>query len=610
MKTNKLAKICANSNCKKPFDTSNKSKRYCDACTPNERVKVPKQALPEKECDQCQTQFVPRTKVARFCSSQCNIRYHHANQSKKPEKPKLPLCKLCDEPFTAHGKGRHLYCPTCRDKHPTTMPHKSKNPCEQCGEYFTHMRPIARFCSRKCQGLWINKQGLGPRLNDDELLERIVSVIKMHERSLSQEELLQEVGTTHKALKGRAWTMNFLYQAAGRTYERAELGSRFADSVGEVLLEVFTGMEIEPDKDLPGMRGFKDGILRADFYIRELNLIVEADGEQHIDGGHNPEKIDYIRANDRLKDEYAAANGITLIRIPETLDRRLIKARLLQGIRRDRPRFRLLNHSNSLNESGTARRRIIRGITPDRPKNIRGSKGEALTDVYCRGCHERPSYKNKNTYLCAKCWDVSRDLYHTSRALQAEDVLSLKEEIVNFVKNRGRYVWQTEVYLYLRQVSIEDLKKHGIKVATICRELGLFAPEDDRIGREMVQRVKEFVLNYINTHKTLPSLRDVLKQVGIDHTTLWTYLNYDKFVAGLGGSDRAIIRYRFRDAEEFLESASEVVRKAGRSMPMTEIIEKVGISYPSYLEHFKSVRSEDIHDRAGVPRFTRKHSVK
>jgi hypothetical protein len=120
--------------------------------------------------------------------------------------------------------------------------------------------------------------------------------------------------------------------------------------------------------------------------------------------------------------------------------------------------------------------------------------------------------------------------------------------------------------------------------------------------------VKDFVLNHLNVHGKLPGLRLVLKEVGIDHTTLWTYMDYDQFVAGLGGKDRAIVRYRFRDAEDFLNAAADVVKMAGRSMRMTEIVKAVGISYPSYLSNFKSVRSEDIHDRAGVARFSRENT--
>lgn len=465
------------------------------------------------------------------------------------------------------------------------------------------MRPEARFCSRKCSSTLVNATGQGPRYVDSELLARIATVINSHERCLAQEELITEVNISHKVLRARDWTMEFLYNSAGRTYELPHLASRFEDRVFSVLSELVPGMVIEDDKTLPGMLGFKKGEQRADLFIHELNLLVEADGDQHLDGRGDLENLDYIQANDRLKNNYALSNGITLIRIPYTVDTRSIKAQLLRGIRRAHPRFRLLKPSNA---SAPARRMPARREVSDRPKRKRGEMGPVLDNVYCRGCHERPSFKNRNTPLCPKCWIRWKELWIAPPALQAEDVPALKGEIEAFVKSRGRYVWQPEVYLHFRQVSSDELKKHGINVATICRELGLFAPEDDGIGRETVQRVVDFVTKYREEHDKLPKLTKVLAAVGIDHTTIWTYMDYDKFIVSLGGRSSADVRYRFLDAEDFLTAAAEFVRKAGRSMPMTEIVEAVGICYPAYLSNFKSVRSEDIHDRAGVPRMSRK----
>jgi hypothetical protein len=391
--------------------------------------------------------------LTKFCPTCCQKRQIGGNKTRTAE------CKHCQQLFSSSGRGRALYCGPCREKYPNTLPRHSEKPCENCGKHFTHMRQEARFCSFKCSSTWVNATGQGPRHNDDELLARIVGVINKHERCLSQEELIAEVGTSHKVLAAREWSMAFLYTSAGRSYEAPVLNSRFEDRVYSVLSEIVPGMVIEHDKTL--------------------------------------------RAN---------------------------------------------------------------------------------------------------------CWDRSNKLWLTSRALQEDDIPTLKDELVAFIQSRGRYVWHPEVYMYFRSVSIDDLKKHGIKVATICRELGLFAPEDDRLGRETVQRVKDFVLNHLNVHGKLPGLRLVLKEVGIDHTTLWTYMDYDQFVAGLGGKDRAIVRYRFRDAEDFLNAAADVVKMAGRSMRMTEIVKAVGISYPSYLSNFKSVRSEDIHDRAGVARFSRENT--
>ena len=627
--------------CEILFTPTSKQAHLCSKnCRDGYWARENKKTQPIRPCRECGVDFMPRDMNANFCQAKCRQNFNRKKANERGRQPvnaevscvecgdsfvrlnslnkscpdctekrriggnkmRTVKCQLCHESFPCSGAGRYRYCSACREKYPTTIPQQSKKPCEQCGEPFTHMRKDARFCSFTCSSKWLNATGQGPRYDDSELLARIVTVINSHERCLSQEELLAEARVTHKVLLAREWTMEFLYTSAGRSYDAPVLNSRFEERVYSVLSDLVPGMVIEHDKTLPGMLGFKKGEQRADLFIQELNLLVEADGDQHLDGRGDLENLDYIQANDRLKNNYALSNGITLIRIPYTVDTRSIKAQLLRGIRRAHPRFRPLKPSNT---SAPARRMPARRNTSNRPKIKRGEKGVPVSDIYCRGCHERPSYKHGKTYLCATCWERSGELWLTSRALQVDEILTLKDELDAFIKGRGRYVWHPEVYLHFRPVSAADLKRVGIKVATICRELGLFAPEDDRIGQETVQRVKDFVINHLNVHEKLPMLRKVLKEVGIDHTTLWTYMDYDQFVAGLGGRDRAIIRYRFRDAGEFLKAAADVVLKAGRSMRMREIVDAVGISYPTYLSNFKSVRSEDIHDKAGVPRFSR-----
>lgn len=621
MKKKKYEKICKS--CTTEFVTRWSTAHYCDRCNPNKREKFLTKEFPEKKCDHCATPFNPKTKVNRFCSFGCNRKYFGSRQYlKNDEKTNCGdgyleidfkvsrICNLCSREFEPKGKGRHLYCLACRERYPTTKPRQSENPCKQCGKPFTHMRPKVRFCSSKCSSTWTNANGHGPRHDDDALLGRFVAVISRHERCLSKEELIMESGSSAKAMDTRNWSMRSLYEHAGRSYDPPVLSSRFADRVYSVISEIVPDMEIEFDKPLPGMHGFKGGKLRADFFIRDLDLIVEADGKQHLTGRDDLDRLDYIRANDRLKDEYAEANGLTLIRIPETVDSRSIKARLLRGIRRARPRFRQHNPSNADSTSGSVRRMPTRRNVSDRPAKKRGEMGEPEPDIYCRGCHARPSFKNKGTYLCEKCWGKSHDLWLTSRVLQKNQVTEIRSKIEDYIRDKCRYVWQSEIYLYCCHFSITDLKKNGIVVAKICRSLGFFAPEDDGISRATVSRVKDFVSKYHGVHRKYPGVRTMMKELGIDHQTLWSYMDYNKFIEDLGGRAVSHVRFRYSSNDEFLHAAAQVVEAAGHPMPMTSIFEALGICYPAYLANFKLVRSEHIHDLAGVPRMTRKRREK
>ena len=229
-------------------------------------------------------------------------------------------------------------------------------------------------------------------------------------------------------------------------------------------------------------------------------------------------------------------------------------------------------------------------------------KGNPLADVYCRGCHARPSFKNISTYLCNKCWDRWNEVRRSAKVLDESEVGFFKEELTAFIKARNRYVWHPEVYLYFRPVSIDELKKHGIKVATICRELRLFAPPDDRITRETVERVEKFVTEYMKAHQKVPGVREVLAWTKLDHTTLWSCMDFEEFVRDLGGKINTDVRYRFRNENDFLLAAAEVVKKAGCPLHMTVILEEMGVSYPAYLDNFGAVTSEEIHEKAGISR--------
>lgn len=231
------------------------------------------------------------------------------------------------------------------------------------------------------------------------------------------------------------------------------------------------------------------------------------------------------------------------------------------------------------------------------------SRGTPLDDVYCRGCHSRPSYKNINTYFCGTCWDRWNQYRRNAQVLNDSDVAGYKTELIDFIRERDHYVWQPEPYLYLRPIAATDLKRHNIKIPSICRDLRLFAPADDRISQETAQRVRDFAMNFLESHSKTPSVREVLSGTGLDHTTLWSCLDYEQFIANLGGKIETDVRYRFRDNDDFLQAAAQVVREAGCPLQMTSILEVLGVCYPAYLSNFKSVSPQEIHHAAGVGRF-------
>jgi very-short-patch-repair endonuclease len=64
--------------------------------------------------------------------------------------------------------------------------------------------------------------------------------------------------------------------------------------------------------------------LRFDFYIPDLNLIIEYDGKQHFRKGttgiFTEERYKQIHLYDKVKNDYCESHNINLLRIPYTLD--------------------------------------------------------------------------------------------------------------------------------------------------------------------------------------------------------------------------------------------------------------------------------------------------
>ena len=88
----------------------------------------------------------------------------------------------------------------------------------------------------------------------------------------------------------------------------------FEEMVFEMLSELFQEVIIIRQATFQDLISDKNRKLRFDFYLPELNLLVEADGPQHFDESakHYTERLVY---NDNIKNSYAEDKKITLIRV-------------------------------------------------------------------------------------------------------------------------------------------------------------------------------------------------------------------------------------------------------------------------------------------------------
>ena len=188
------------------------------------------------------------------------------------------------------------------------------NICKQCNkEYssvytqnsgYTYTNLNTVFCSKKCATTY--QRG---SLSIDILEKEIIDFVISKNRYCTQEERHKGIKRSSKTLIKFKISIKNIQNNIGFTKSK----SHFEEQVLSHLKKYFTDIECEKTfKNLLSPKGFN---LRIDFYIKKFNLIIEADGRQHLDI-NNPWYKSYYANCDLLKNNYAKKHNINIIRIP------------------------------------------------------------------------------------------------------------------------------------------------------------------------------------------------------------------------------------------------------------------------------------------------------
>jgi very-short-patch-repair endonuclease len=72
--------------------------------------------------------------------------------------------------------------------------------------------------------------------------------------------------------------------------------------------------------------------LPFDFYLSDLNTIIEYDGQQHFKPVWGEEALKKLQRLDKIRNQYCKKNGIKLIRIPYTMKKEEIEPYILKEL--------------------------------------------------------------------------------------------------------------------------------------------------------------------------------------------------------------------------------------------------------------------------------------
>lgn len=249
-------------------DSDINSVNFCSRiCKEEDRTK--RIEAKKKECLKCNTLFLPKSNLQRYCSVDCRTI--------------ILQCEVCGKDFNRLDKKQYRKQKTCSARCSSTMTTK------------THEDFYKEFSS-------IHKGMLVPvevyTRADDEITCYCL-VCKRYTRRVADKYINQRKhGCKH----------------CGRKYSNGE------STIKEYLKK--NNVNYEKQYALNGLVSNKGFELRFDFAIfdsdRQLKFLIEYDGRQHYEPVDQFGGIEYfkeVQCNDRKKDDYCKANNINLIRI-------------------------------------------------------------------------------------------------------------------------------------------------------------------------------------------------------------------------------------------------------------------------------------------------------
>jgi len=105
-----------------------------------------------------------------------------------------------------------------------------------------------------------------------------------------------------------------------RRYHNGKRVSKGEKRIAEILDS--KNIKYIQEQQFSGCIGLKGGLLRFDFYLPEINLCIEYQGEHHyspVNKGFNAKKVHYQTLHhDRIKREYMSTYSTKLVIIPYT----------------------------------------------------------------------------------------------------------------------------------------------------------------------------------------------------------------------------------------------------------------------------------------------------
>lgn len=227
------------------------------------------------------------------------------------------ICEVCGNKFSVSYRISNGFIPRFCSKECRYLNASNKRyfKCIVCGKTF---RPsyglpknkILNYCSKACAGRSKTYKGFKRYWSKSMLEADIKKLIKSKKKYLTFETIKKELSISSRII----YKFNISTIMCNK-----EVGFKQPFSMMEMLIEDFLIDELNlegvvREKTFDDLLGVGARKLRYDFYIKNLNLLIELDDSSHYDITHKYYSEKHVK-NDLIKDKYAYDNAITLLRI-------------------------------------------------------------------------------------------------------------------------------------------------------------------------------------------------------------------------------------------------------------------------------------------------------
>lgn len=288
----KVEVVCVD--CKNKFITNSPSSIRCKSCS-----RIFAKTLEKTQCSKCGRSIydVQEDGLCAICRRDID------------RKKLKSICVLCGD----KALPRKPYCKKCYDK---VKLESCAKKCKFCGNEFTPKSIKSKnnkFCSDKCRKAYSKARHDEKIGTKTEIEAKILDILNSSD-NISNASILKLLGISYCALNTRGVSIQDIRNKVSKFYTPPKVSkSKFEAKVLSILEEVMYPYKIITQKTFADLTDKKN--LRYDFYIEELNLLIEADGTQHYVYPACIRRFDDPSAHDELKNRYARENNINLLRV-------------------------------------------------------------------------------------------------------------------------------------------------------------------------------------------------------------------------------------------------------------------------------------------------------